>query len=158
MAQRIKADVLKALDDWKAGKPVKSLELGHVHRMQERGQFSPVIDFSKRLSNDQERAHAYCFKVIEEISSGKATICQHNASDGSIEKYRAPENHDEFLDLCHTIEEAFRLEDDSLTPEEAIAVESLAWKALHVGWARAIAGHDPSRYIEVTNPKVVQTT
>ena len=135
MAQRIKADVLKALDDWKAGKPVKSVELGHVHRMQERGQFSPVIDFSKRLLNDQERAHAYCFAILEHFDLG------------------APD-HAEYQEFCREL----AIQWNDLTPEEASGAESLAWKAMHVGWTRAIAGHDPSRYIEVTNPKVVQPT
>jgi len=68
MPAKIKADVLQALDDWKAGKPVKSIELGHTHRMKDNGGQSPTIDLSVRLSNDQERAHAYCFAIIEYVT------------------------------------------------------------------------------------------
>src|SRR5271167_1183272 len=117
MAQRIKSDVLQALDDWKAGKPVRSVELGHVHRMKEHPGGAPAIDFSKRLSNDQERAHAYCFAILEHFDTG------------------APD-HAEFQEFARELAGQW----NDLTPEEAIAAESLAWKALLIGWRRAIDG------------------
>jgi hypothetical protein len=146
MAAKIKADVVKALADWKAGKPVKSIELGHVHRMQDNGGRSPTIDFSVRLSNDQERAHAYCFHLLELFSINGV-----------------PATHEAFMEACNEYEATYDwgevpVPDYAAFDSERDAAESLAWKALHVGWARAIAGHDPSRYIEVTNPKVVQAT
>lgn len=140
MAQRIKSDTLQALAAWKAGKPVRSLHLGHVHRMQDRGQHSPVIDFSVRLSNDQERAHAYCFHLIDLFKINGI-----------------PVSHELFLEACDEYEKPFREADDSLTAEELDAAESLAWKALLVGWRHAIDGHSEARYIEVSRPQVPVT-
>ena len=139
MPAKIKPDVLKALEDWKAGKPVQSLELGHIHRMKDNGAHSPTIDMSVRLVNDQERAHAYCFAILEH------SIAFPQAS------------HDAFLAHVANFVPQF----PELTEEERVAAESLAWKALHVGWQRAIAGHDPSMYIEVvrkTQESKVQAT
>lgn len=151
MTTKIKADVLQALDDWKAGKPVKSIELGHVHRMTHSEEHMASypntrnpIDLSKRVSNDQERAHAYCFDILERISG----------------MTQPPADYDTFLNgWC--IAAAWRkhhMENQGLTLEEAAAAESLAWKALNIGWARAIAGHAPEMYIEVRNPSVVSAT
>lgn len=144
MAQKIKADVLQALDDWNAGKPVRSIELGHVHQMKEHPSGAPFIDFSKRLSSDQERAHAYVFSIIAWY-----------ASDGVA----FPLDHESFHKTCDVLEKEFREtggqlagEGYNLTAEELDGAESLAWKALLVGWKRAIEGHADGRYIEVTNP------
>jgi hypothetical protein len=140
MGQKIKADVLQALDDWNAGKPVQSIELGHVHRMKEHPGGAPFIDFSKRLPTEQERAHAYCFHLI-----------------GLFKLNGVPESHELFLDACDEYEELFREDDATLTAEELDGAESLAWKALLVGWKRAIDGHADGRYIEVTKPEVAAT-
>lgn len=134
MPVKIKADVLQALDDWKAGKPVKSIELGHTHRMKENGGQSPTIDLSVRLANDQERAYAYCFAIID------------------YEKSAIAESFEEFLLHCE-VRRGFT----DVTHEEAMAAESLAWKALHVGWRRAIDGHRDSAYIEVSRQQVQST-
>jgi hypothetical protein len=128
MPLKIKTDVVQALDDWNAGKPVRSIELGHVHRMKEHPGGAPAIDFSKRYHNDQERAHAYCFYLL-----GKCAV------------ETIPEDHDQFLAM--TI--LYRTNFADLTEEEAVGAESLAWKALLVGWKRAIDGHADGRYIEV---------
>jgi hypothetical protein len=143
MATQIKRDVQQALADWKAGKPVKSIELGQVHRMKEQpGGHSPVIDLSVRLQNDQERAHAYCFHLIE--------LFQLNG---------IPQDHKVFLEACDEYEQIFDwgelpVSEKDVFDSERNAAEGLAWKALLIGWNRAIAGHDPSMYIEVTNPTV----
>jgi len=137
MVGKIKADVLQALDAWKAGKPVRSIELGHVHRMIEHPGMSPRIDLSKRIDRDQERAHAYCFQIIERISL----------------MVQPPEDHATFLGWCDGWEIDFRKENPDLTAEEADAAESLAWKALLVGWKRATDGHPEASYIEVTSVK-----
>lgn len=148
MAQRIKPDVLQALQDWKAGKPVKSLELGHVQRMthSREAHAAPTIDFSVRLHNDQERAHGYCFHLIELFSINGV-----------------PDSHDAFMAACDDYEQIFDwgelpVSQKDVFDSERNAAESLAWKALHIGWARAIAGHDPSDYTEVTNPAAVSAT
>jgi hypothetical protein len=148
MSAKIKADVLKALDDWKAGKPVKSIELGHVHRMKETN-YGPRVDLSVRLSNDQERAHSYLFYIID-FYTGNIPV---------------PDEHSDYLAACDALEKGFREtggplagEGYALTAEEADAAEGLAWKALHVGWRSAIGGHSESLYIEVSNPTAVQAT
>ena len=140
MPAKIKADVLQALDNWKAGKPVKSIALGHVHRMTHSEEHMASypnsrnpVDLSKRLSNDQERAHAYCFAII-----------------GLFEKDEIDIPFEAFMNSCL----ALRQNIPDMSNEEQMSAEALAWKALHVGWARAIAGHDPSLYIEVSNPAV----
>ena len=141
MTQRIKSDVVKALDDWNAGKPVRSIELGHTHRMthseeylQSNANARNSVDLSKRLYNDQERAHAYCFALIEHFDAG------------------APD-HAEFQEFARDLAGQWT----DLTSEEAIGAASLAWKALLVGWARAIDGHREARYIEVSRPQVAAT-
>jgi hypothetical protein len=136
MPPKIKADVVQALDDWNAGKAVRSIELGHVHRMKEHPGGAPAIDFTRRLVNDQERAHAYCFYLL-----------------GKCVAEAIPEDHDQFLAM--TI--LYRTNFEDLTAEEATGAESLAWKALLVGWKRAIDGHADGRYIEVTRPEVAAT-
>ena len=143
MATKLKPDVLAALKDWKAGKPVKSVELGHVHRMKEQPPFSPTIDASKHLHQNQERAHAYAFHLIE--------LFQLNG---------IPENHEAFLEACDDYEKTFDWGEEVPAGEhhgldhERNAAESLAWKVLLFGWARAIDGHKETAYIQVTNPAV----
>jgi hypothetical protein len=134
VATRIKPDVLQILKDWKDGKPVRSLELGHVHSMIEHPGMSPRIDLSKRLELDQERAHEYCFAIME------------------FEKDDLDSDHETFLKVCQMIREKFT----DVTPEEAAGAESLAWKALTIGWKRAIEGHGDGNYIEVSRPKVTK--
>src|SRR6266478_1223855 len=101
MTARIKPDVLQALQDWKAGKPVKTLELGHVHRMKEVPGFSPTIDASQHLHQDQERAHAYVFYLIE-----RCKLPAQPASD-----------HETFSVWCDGWEQDFRKENPELTEE-----------------------------------------
>src|ERR1700674_1381908 len=125
MPAKLKPDVLQALKDWKAGKPVKSVELGHVHRMKDQPPFSPTIDASKHLHQDQDRAHAYAFHLIE--------LFQLNG---------IPAEHESFLKACDEYEVLFRAEEEGgheeMTPEEMDGAESLVWKALLFGWARAV--------------------
>ena len=152
MAAKLKPDVLQALQDWK-GKPVKALELGHTHRMthsEEYMQSNPAarnsIDLSKRLANDQERAYGYVFALLGHAADASA-FAESFLKDAAFE-------HSGFLEMASELRKA---EFADVTPEEAAAAESLAWKALHVGWARAIAGHSPHFYIEVSNPAVNAT-
>jgi hypothetical protein len=141
MAARIKADVLQALDDWKAGKPVRSVELGHAQRMVDQPGMSARIG-DDRFFQDQERAHAYCFRILEWFSK---------------EGIPFPADHDAFMKQCDVLERKFREQNDGLTAEELDGAESLAWKALLIGWQRAIDGHKDANYITVTNPNVPKT-
>jgi hypothetical protein len=136
---KLRADVLKVLADWKAGKPVRSLELGHVHRMKENPGSSPMIDISEHHHQDQERAHAYCFHIIEHFKDGR------------------PGSYEEFSVVCDGLERDFKKETEGLTAEELDGAESLAWKALLFGWSRAIDGHKDANYIEVARPQVQES-
>lgn len=135
--RKIRGDVLQALADWKAGKPVRSVELGHVHRTIENPGGSPRIDVENHYHQDQDRAYAYCFHLIELFSLNGV-----------------PSKHEDFAGACDAYEELFREIDENagMTDEERDGAESLAWKALQFGWARAIEGHKDSQYIEVRNP------
>lgn len=133
MRLTIKADTLAALAAWKAGKPVRSLQLGHVNRMVDHPGLSPKIDESVRLHNDQERALAYCFAIL-------ACYVDQGGSD----------SHDVFLATANQI--AIDFETNGLTPEERDAAQSLAWKALLVGWNKAIDGYSAGDYIDVQQP------
>ena len=137
----LRKDVLKALEDWKAGKSVRGPELGHVHRMQENPGSSPLINMNEHVHCDQDRAYAYCFHIIE-----------HYAAFGG-----PPSTHEEFQKDCDALEAQVRRKLD-LTAEELDGAESLAWKALLFGWARAIDGHKDAHYIEVAKPKVESAT
>jgi hypothetical protein len=136
MASKLKPDTLQALADWKAGKPVRSLELGHSFRMKEHPGLSPMIDESVRLQNDNERAHAYCFHIVEYFSDADVPF---------------PADHETFSKACDILEEKFRGDNAGLTAEELVGAESLAWKAIVVGWRRAIDGHKEVEYVEVAN-------
>lgn len=143
MAAKLKADVLQALQDWKAGKPVKTLELGHVHRMEDVPGFSPRINAEQHLHQDQERILSYCFHLIDLFSINGI-----------------PEAHEAFLEACDAYEQTFDWPEVAIADWHALdhernAAESLAWKALRFGWVRAIEGHKDSMYIEVTNPAAV---
>jgi hypothetical protein len=141
MPGQIKADVLQALDAWKSGKAVRSIELGHTHRMIEHPGMSPRIDLSKRIERDQERAHAYLFHLIDLFSINGV-----------------PADHEAFLAACDDYERTFDwgelpVTDRHVFDSERDAAESLAWKALLVGWKRATDGHGEASYIEVSREK-----
>lgn len=133
---KIRADVLKALGDWNAGRAVRSLELGHTQRQVDTPGASPRILQDRHFRQDQDRAHAYCFHILA-----------HFALHG------APESHEVFTHVCDQLEQEFRAGNEGLTAEELDGAESLAWKALAVGWRRAIDGYKDVQYIEVTKPE-----
>ena len=126
----IRADVLQALDDWRAGKPVRSIELGHTQKQEEHPGASPRILQDQHHPQDQVRAHAYCFAIID--------TCR-DVTHGAYE---------DFLKVCRVIAQEF----DGLTDEERDGAESLAWKALLVGWKRATAGFAEHLQIDVQRP------
>jgi hypothetical protein len=140
MKLAIKADTLQAFDAWKAGKPVRSLQLGHVNRMVDHPGLSPKIDESFRLRNDQARAHAYCFVILGLYVTDQITS----------------DSHDVFLAMANEV--AIKFEENGLTPEERDGAQSLAWKALLVGWTKAIDGHSAGDYIEVQQPVPAKAT
>jgi hypothetical protein len=131
MTIKIKADTLQALDDWKAGKPLRTLELGHIHRMQENPGMSATIDHSTHIGRDQLRAHEYCFKILAFF-----------ATAGGVPD---PFPYEVFTEVADATAKEF----PDLKMEERIGAESLAWKTLVVGWRKAIDGHKDVEYIEV---------
>jgi hypothetical protein len=139
MPAKIKSDTLAALADWQAGKPVRGLELGHVYRMKEHPGLSPLVDRSQRVDRDQERAYAYCFYLVD-----------------CFKLNGVPAEHEDFLKACEDYDCAFP-EVDNLTEEEELAAQSLVWKALLVGWRKAIDGHSEASYIEVKRETVSAT-
>ena len=136
---KLRADVLKVLADWKAGKAIRSLELGHVHRMKEVPGGSPLIDIGQHFHQDQERAHAYLFHILSYFE-------EHGVPTSGL-------TWEGFETLCDGFEKQFREDVEGLTAEELDGAESLAWKALLFGWAKAIDGHKDANYVEVTRPK-----
>jgi hypothetical protein len=140
MTVTLKPDVLAVLKDWEAGKPIKSVELGHIHRMKDVPGFSPTIDTSEHLFQDQQRAYDYAFHLIELFKINGV-----------------PGDHGDFLKACDEYEQTFDW--GEVGPgghhgldHERNGAESLVWKALRFGWARAIEGHKESAYITVTKP------
>lgn len=133
----MRKDVLKVMKDWNAGKEIRALELGHVHRMKENPGQSPLINIHEHHHQDQDRAYAYCFHILEFYKAQGA----------------APHTWDEFAVECNALEVVFREENAGLTEEELHGAESLAWKAMLFGWAKAIDGHKDTQYIEVSKPE-----
>jgi hypothetical protein len=124
-------DTLHVLADWKAGKPVRTIELGHVHRMKDNPGMSPAIDMSVRIYRDQVRAHAYCFHVIE-----------------SFVPLGIPD-FDTFLNHCAACQQKFLTDSSGLTAEEIEGANSLAWKAMAIGWRKAVDWYRDTDYIFV---------
>lgn len=150
MAAKLKADVLQALDAWKAGKPVRSIELGHVQRMthteehlQSYPNTRPQIDLTQRVPNDQDRIHAYVFAIL-------SWWCVDSFVSHAIGKAPVgPDTYEDFQGVCAETMKQGSFSD--LSDNEKLAAESLAWKALLLGWKRAIDGFPEAHYIEVTN-------
>ena len=109
MTQKIHPETLAALADWRAGKPVKSIELGHSHRMKPATEptAAPQIDLSVRHHRDQQRAHDFCFDVIGYFRMA-----------GYL-----PEDHEHFSEVAEEIATQDVYSKD-LTPEERVGAES----------------------------------
>ena len=133
MPIKIKADTLEALANWKAGKPLRVIELGHIHRMKEHPGMSAQIDTSEHVYRDQARAYLYCFALIERFSQEPM--------------WNVP-FHD-FQVICKEVAASV----PEMTQEESEAAEGLAWKALIVGWKKALEGHSDATYIELKRPE-----
>lgn len=124
---------------WQRGEAIRSIELGHTQRMKtvmngdSRG--TEKIDFGKPLlQNRQALTHEWAFHIIG--------YCAENG---------VPESHEEFSKMCDFLKGEMGA--GELSPEERIGAESLAWKALTVGWNRAIEGLPETRTIMVKRPQ-----
>jgi hypothetical protein len=145
---RLRSDVVAVLADWKAGKTVRGPELGHIHRMKEHPGLSPLIDDSVRIHRDQDRAYAYCFAILQHWQ-------------GLLESQRGDllPTWEQFSASCdNDVEPAFREGESGLNAEELDGAESLAWKAILMGWKKAVDGFPDAHYIEVSRPKQETST
>jgi hypothetical protein len=131
MTTTIQEELAQVLADWQSGKELRVLELGHTQQMEDFGSDgSQRLSLSKPLlENDQERVYGYVFEAL-------ARCLEDN-----------PLDYEMFLAFCGD------LAAKDLTPEERAGAQSLAWKALKVGWARALEGHPETRFIKIKKAK-----
>jgi hypothetical protein len=123
MNDLIQDELEAVLDDWRNGRRIRTIALGHPVRLNRQGQ-------EERHKFRQLATYEYCFQLIE---LGLA----------------APlESHAEFCAMAagNTIA-------SELTTEEREAAESLAWKALVRGWTRATSGFEEEREITIMRRK-----
>jgi hypothetical protein len=135
-AGSIPVDLASVLADWNAGKPVRSLELGHTQRMMPHPGEADRLDLSRTYRVRQELAHEWAFMIVEH--------CANTAMPDGFEEYAA---------LCDELEARHNSATEPLSREEIDGAESLAWRALRLGWKAALAGHEERKYIEVRKPQ-----
>jgi hypothetical protein len=141
MPTAIHPDTAAALKAWDKGDPVRSVYLGHTQKHIPGVEGHPDrIDFNTPPHrNRQDLAHAWCFSIIEYFMI-----------------VGAPHNHEEFETIVDELANTEAGRND-LTPEERAGAESLAWKALIVGWDAAIDGLPATRYLQVQKPAIEAT-
>lgn len=135
------------ISEWKSGKGVCIPRLGHQHREMQWEPGNPNsrrIDDSKIFHNRQEAALEWCFFLIEEFLN----------RDYGPRLYgeNADVAYSDFALFADEMEET-RMQEimgGKLSPEELTGAESLAWKALLVGWDRAVSGHPELNCVQVT--------
>lgn len=131
----IRDDLRAALADWKGGKPVHLVELGHNQKIMTRPDGSERINIDAIHTNDQRVIYDYVFHLLEFFA-----------------EHGPPESFDVFKTICDEGEQMFKNNGDrELSDEERDGAESLVWKALQVGWRKAIAGHPPEQYFDAKN-------
>ena len=134
----IRQELLGMLATWRTGKEVRVPELGHTQRMAPHPGEADRLDFSGLVSNDQQRVYDYVFTIIE-----------------SALQLPAFETHEAFQDWCDHPIPLWLATLEDLTKEEREAAHSLIWKALKIGWRRAIAGHKDEQYVTIRRQKAV---
>jgi hypothetical protein len=128
----IEDELRQVLADWNAGKPVRSIALGHTTRVD--GVNAHGLPAEMRNAFRQRKALAYVFQLIEAgLQLGM------------------PFTWDQFFALC--LDERDKGVKADLTQQEIEAAESLAWKALLRGWNRALAGFPDAHYISIGKEK-----
>jgi hypothetical protein len=122
MNDLVKDELSGVLKDWREGKPIRSIAIGHPVRRTRDGQH-------ERHVFRQKHAHEMAMKLIEI----------------GLEQ---PELLESFPDFHRVADaRAGMIGNSRLSQEEVLAAESLAWVALHRGWTRAIAHHEEHDYI-----------
>ena len=145
MLRAIHPDTAAALAAWDKGEPVRSIYLGHTQRsfvVEQGGHDAGTerIDHnSLPVHCRQDLAHAWCFAIIK-----------HFLDVG------LPHDHEEFQTI---VDELANSEDSEseLTVAERDGAESLAWKALVIGWEAAIEGMPSTRYVNVRRSSIEAT-
>jgi hypothetical protein len=123
-------DELRAvLADWNAGKPIRTIVLGHRVRVEGVNDYGLPREVGSPFR--QRKALHYTLSLIE---SGL--------------RLGMPFTWDQFFELC--LEERSKGVKIDLTREEMEAADSLAWKALLRGWNRAITGFPDVQYVSIS--------
>ncbi len=124
MNDLIHDELASVLRDWQERNPVRTIVLGHRVRVKvlknERGQELGTVEEPHVFR--QKKVLDYVFRLI------------------AVSLDHLPMSFEMFSLLND-------LAPEGLSAEERQAAESLAWKAVTVGWKRAIAGHE--EYIEL---------
>jgi hypothetical protein len=119
MDDLINDEVTEVLEQWRAGRRVAVLQLGHSVRV------NPTTRQEERHKFRQLAAYAYAFQLIEKgLETEIAT-------------------HEDFCFMAST------LSPKALSTEEREAAESIAWKTLRRGWHNAISGFPDDRMIPI---------
>jgi len=146
----IHEDLLGTLKLWRAGKPIRSLELGHTQRIEKRSDETERIDLGHVHRNDQVKIHQWAFHIVEHFV------------ESDLDE---PDNFAEYEAICDMLEEVQmpvlvkeKEISGALTKEELDAAESLAWKAMLLGWDRATSGHDGAKYAILKNSNTAKAT
>lgn len=116
-------ELREKLSEWKAGKIVRTLRLGHPVRVAQHGGEEPH-------TINQGSVYAHVFKLL-----------------GSALELGTVATFPEFAALAETILPA------NLTTQEREAAESFAWAVLRRGWRGALAGFQDHQYFDLENPK-----
>jgi hypothetical protein len=120
MNDLIQDELSGVLQDWRDGKPIRSIALGHSLRLNKDGQH-------ERHVFRQKAVHDLAFHLIE---------------IGLDPRHKA------LLDDFAAFRETW-VRGPDLSQQEEEAAFSLAWVALHRGWTRAIANHAEHEYISI---------
>lgn len=137
MQDLIQDELAVVLADWKAGKPVRSIALGHSTRVAPAEGNEPAREVAMVFR--QKRAFGYVCALLD-------------AGLTFMKTERKMERPD-FENLIRGWSRGEYQGFSDLSISEREAAESLAWKALLRGWSFALAGFDGQRYISVTNDK-----
>lgn len=126
MQDLIQNRVREVVSDWMAGKPVRTLALGH-----------PVV-LVPGVKNERSHEEPHVFRQGKTFAYAIGLLGRH-LKDASWPVLRS---------RFETISTEARREDaGDLSKAELEAAESLAWKILRVGWDAAISGFESSRYV-----------
>jgi hypothetical protein len=124
MEERVKSELREVLADWQAGRPVRVIVLGHPVRVIPGKKNEPAT--LDRHVFRQSQVYDYVFVLLG------LTLTYLGS-----EPLPAPMTHDDFKMFCHP---------KGLSVEEAEAAESIAWKAVLLGWRGALRGFADDRY------------